>query len=95
MRAFLTRLLYFARRRRYLAIWSAGLLTIAVVIAGAFSPFSPLDRLNFLVFDTYQKLRPRPAAESAVRSSTSTTRASASSASGPGRGRFWRRSSTG
>ena len=66
MRAFLTRLLHFARRRRYLAIWSAGLLTIALVIAAAYSPFSPLDRLNYLVFDTYQKLRPRPATESAV-----------------------------
>ena len=66
MRAFLTRLLHFARRRRYLAIWSAGLLVIALVIAAAFSPFSPLDRLNDLVFDTYQKLRPRAAAESAV-----------------------------
>ena len=30
------------------------------------SPFSPLDRLNFLVFDTYQKLKPREATESAV-----------------------------
>ncbi len=66
MRAFLTRLLHFARRRRYLAIWSAGLLSIALVIAAAYSPFSPLDRLNFLVFDTYQKLKPRAATESAV-----------------------------
>ena len=66
MRSFLTHLLYFARRRRYLAIWSAGLLVIALVIGAAFSPFSPLDRLNFLVFDTYQKLRPRAATESAV-----------------------------
>jgi len=66
MRAFLTRLLHLARRRRYLAIWSAGLAVIALVIAGAYSPFSPLDRLNALVFDTYQKLKPRDAAESAV-----------------------------
>ena len=66
MRAFLTRLLHLARRRRYLAIWSAGLAVIALVIAGAYSPFSPLDRLNALVFDTYQKLKPRDATESAV-----------------------------
>ncbi len=66
MRAFLKSLLFFARRRRYLAIWSAGVLAIALVIAGAYSPLSPLDRLNYLVFDTYQKLRPRPATESAV-----------------------------
>jgi adenylate cyclase len=66
MRAFLTRLLHFARRRRYLAIWSAGLLVIALVIAAAYSPFSPLDRLNALVFDTYQKLKPREPTESAV-----------------------------
>ena len=66
MRAFLTRLLHFARRRRYLAIWAAGLVGIALVIAGAYSPFSPLDRLNALVFDTYQKLKPREATESAV-----------------------------
>ena len=66
MRAFLTRLLHFARRRRFLAIWSAGLLTIALVIAAAYSPFSPLNRLNSLVFDTYQKLKPREMTESAV-----------------------------
>ncbi|HEY6630878.1 MAG TPA: adenylate/guanylate cyclase domain-containing protein [Rhizobiaceae bacterium] len=66
MRAFLTRLLYLARRRRYLAIWSTGVLVIALVIAAAYSPFSPLDRLNALVFDTYQKLKPREATESAV-----------------------------
>ena len=57
MRALLTRLLHLARRRRYLAIWSAGLAVIALVIAAAYSPFSPLDRLNHLVFDTYQKLK--------------------------------------
>ncbi|MEP9387636.1 adenylate/guanylate cyclase domain-containing protein [Mesorhizobium sp. KR9-304] len=66
MRAFLTRLLHIARRRRYLAIWSAGLLVIVLVIAAAYSPFSPLDRLNALVFDTYQRLKPRESTESAV-----------------------------
>ncbi len=66
MRAFLTRLLHAARRRRHGAIWGAGLLTIMLVVAAAFSPISPLDRLNYLVFDAYQKIRPRPATESAV-----------------------------
>ena len=66
MRALLTRLLHLARRRRYLAIWAAGLFVIALVIAGAYSPFSPLDRLNALVFDTYQELKPRDPVESAV-----------------------------
>jgi len=66
MRAFLRRMLHAARRRRHIAIWTAGLAVIALVIAAAYSPFSPLDRLNSLVFDTYQKLRPRVQAESAV-----------------------------
>ena len=66
MRAYLTNLMHYARRRRHLVIWAAGLLTIAIVIAAVFSPFSPLERLNFLVFDAYQKLKPRAAAESAV-----------------------------
>jgi adenylate cyclase len=66
MRTVLTRLLYLARRRRYLAIWAAGLAVIALVIAAAYSPFSPLDRLNYLVFDTYQQLSPRQPTESAV-----------------------------
>ena len=66
MRALLTRLLHFARRRRYLSIWSAGLLVIALVIGAAYSRISPLDRLNYLVFDAYQTLKPREATESAV-----------------------------
>jgi adenylate cyclase len=66
MRSFLTRLLHFARRRRYVAIWTAGLLVFVLVIAGAYSPISPLDRLNALVFDAYQKLKPRETVESAV-----------------------------
>ncbi|MEW9805745.1 CHASE2 domain-containing protein [Mesorhizobium sp. ZMM04-5] len=66
MRNFLARLLHIGRRRRYLAIWATGLLMIALVIAGAYSPFSPLDRLNVLVFDAYQKLKPRETTESAV-----------------------------
>ena len=59
-------LFYFARRHRYLAVWGAGLLMMAFILAGAFAPFSPLTRLNLLVFDAYQKLHPREAAESAV-----------------------------
>ena len=66
MRALLTRLLRFARRRRYLAIWSVGLLVIALIIGAAYSRISPLDRLNYLVFDAYQTLKPREATESAV-----------------------------
>jgi adenylate cyclase len=66
MRGLLATLVHFARRRRYLAIWATGLATVALVIFAAISPFSPLDRLNFLVFDSYQKLKPRAAAPSAV-----------------------------
>ena len=66
MRALLTRLLHLARRRRYLAIWSVGLLVIALIIGAAYSRISPLDRLNYLVFDAYQTLKPREATESAV-----------------------------
>ncbi len=66
MRGFFTRLLHAARRRRHVAIWTVGLILVALVITAAYSPFSPLDRLNYLVFDTYQKLRPRPTGESAV-----------------------------
>ena len=66
MRSLPTYLFYFARRHRYLAVWGAGLLTMAFILLGAFTPFSPLTRLNLLVFDAYQKLHPREAAESAV-----------------------------
>ncbi|MCC2689862.1 MAG: adenylate cyclase [Rhizobiaceae bacterium] len=66
MGAFLTALVQLARRRRYLAIWSTGLLTVAVVIAAAFAPSSPIERLNLLVFDGYQRLKPRDAGPSAV-----------------------------
>jgi len=66
MRSFLTRLLHVARRRRHLSIWTVGVLVIAIVVGAAYSPLSPLERLNYLVFDTYQKLQPRAATESAV-----------------------------
>ncbi len=66
MRHFIADLFYTARRHRYLAIWGAGLLVMALTVAGALGQFSPLTRLNFLVFDAYQQVRPREAAESAV-----------------------------
>ena len=66
MRALLTTLFYFSRRRRHVAIWLAGMLAALIVIAAAVSPSSPLEKLNFLVFDSYQTLSPRAAAESAV-----------------------------
>ena len=66
MRAFLTRLFYISRRRRHLAIWSAGMLAALLAIAAAVSAPGPLEKLNYLVFDSYQTLRPRTAGESAV-----------------------------
>lgn len=66
MRAFLGSLLGVARRYRRLAIWSSGLAALAVAIGVSLSPYSPLDRLNLLVYDGYQNLRPREPAESAV-----------------------------
>jgi adenylate cyclase len=36
-------------------------LAALTVLVASFSPLSPLDRLNALVFDAYQNLRPRPA----------------------------------
>ncbi len=66
MRPLLADLFYFGRRHRYLAVWGAGLLMMGLVLAGGFSSFSPLTRLNLLVFDAYQQIKPRTAAESAV-----------------------------
>ncbi len=56
----------FLRRRRFLAIWLAGLLASGLVLVAAFSPYSPMERFNALVFDAYQKLKPRQAAESPI-----------------------------
>src|SRR5262245_52738190 len=56
----------FLRRRRFLAIWMAGALAVSAVLLVAFMPGSPLSRLNALVFDTYQTLRPRTLGESPV-----------------------------
>src|SRR5690606_32581449 len=66
MGAFLTAIVRVARRRRYLAIWATGLVTVAVVVAAALAPSSPVDRLNLLVFDAYQQIRPRAPDPSAV-----------------------------
>ena len=66
MPAFAQPIFRFLRKRRFLAIWFCGALAVAAVIVLAFSPLSPLDRLNALVFDAYQNLQPRPAAESPV-----------------------------
>src|SRR6185436_10828267 len=66
MPAFAQPIFRFLRKRRFLAIWFCGALAVAASIVLAFSPFSPLDRLNALVFDAYQNLQPRPVAESAV-----------------------------
>lgn len=53
----------FFRSRPFLAIWSSGFLACLVVLLAAFSPLSPLDRLNALVFDAYQNIRPRPSTD--------------------------------
>ena len=66
MPAFAQPIFRFLRKRRFLAIWFCGALAVAATIVLAFSPLSPLDRLNALVFDAYQNLQPRPAAESPV-----------------------------
>lgn len=50
-------------RKRFIAIWGSGALAALTVLVAAFSPFSPLDRLNALVFDAYQNLRPRPVSD--------------------------------
>lgn len=54
------------RRYRRMSIWASGLLSAALVIVAAFSPFSPVDRLNFMVFDGYQALKPRQLAGSPI-----------------------------
>ena len=56
----------FFRRQRYLAIWVSGLVACGIVMAAAFSAYSPLERFNALVFDVYQQLKPRQAAGSPI-----------------------------
>jgi adenylate cyclase len=66
MADFLKRARRYLRKRRFVAIWIAGMIAAGASIVAAFSPYSPLDRLSDLVFDAYQNLQPRPAAESPV-----------------------------
>lgn len=54
------------RRYRRTSIWMAGALSAAFVILAAFSPFSPVERLNAMVFDGYQAVKPRQPAGSPV-----------------------------
>jgi adenylate cyclase len=54
----------FFRRRRFLAVWGVGLASVVLMLVAAFSAFSPLDRLNAMVFDTYQTIKPRQSGES-------------------------------
>lgn len=62
----MTAILGFFRRQRYLAIWISGLVASALLLVAAFSAYSPLDRFNALVFDVYQKLKPREPAGSPI-----------------------------
>lgn len=54
------------RRYRRTSIWAAGVLSAALVILAAFSPLSPVERLNAMVFDGYQAVKPRQPAGSPV-----------------------------
>ena len=66
MLAFLGKTAQFLRKRRFLAIWAAGIASTIFVLVAAFAPYSPLDRLNALVFDVYQNFKPRQPTESPV-----------------------------
>jgi adenylate cyclase len=54
------------RRYRRLSTWAAGLAAAMVALAIAFSPVSPMQRLDAMVFDAYQALKPRPPAGSPI-----------------------------
>lgn len=54
------------RRYRRTSIWAAGVLSALFVILAAFSPLSPVDRLNAMVFDGYQSVKPRQPAGSPI-----------------------------
>jgi adenylate cyclase len=54
------------RRYRKASIWASGVLSALLVILAAFSPLSPVDRLNAMVFDGYQGLKPRQPAGSPI-----------------------------
>ncbi len=52
----ITRLL----RNRRTVIWLSGLAALVAVMVLSLSPISPFERLQVQVFDTYQRLAPRP-----------------------------------
>jgi len=66
MLPFLRSTAQFLRKRRFLAIWAAGMASTVFVLVAAFAPYSPLDRLNALVFDIYQNFKPRQPTPSPV-----------------------------
>ena len=47
-------------RKKRTIIWLSGLVGMLAVLALAQSPLSPFQRLQVQVFDTYQRLAPRP-----------------------------------
>src|SRR5690606_28087306 len=55
-----------ADRRRALAVWVAGLATLAAVLVFGAVQRPLLDRLTNLVFDTYQRILPRAEAGAPV-----------------------------
>lgn len=56
LRSLLSRLL----RQRRGVIWGSGMAALACVVLLSLSPLSPFQRLQVQVFDTYQRLAPRP-----------------------------------
>ncbi len=56
LRRILSRLL----RRRRGVIWGCGVAALICVLLLSLSPYSPFQRLQVQVFDTYQRLSPRP-----------------------------------
>lgn len=56
----------FLLRKSRTIIWLSGLAALLVVCLLALSQFSPFERLQVQVFDTYQRLAPRPYGDSPV-----------------------------
>jgi len=54
------------RRRRALYVWGFGLATLFCVLAIASTNYGTLDRLTVLIFDAYQRTKPRPEAGAPV-----------------------------
>lgn len=52
------------RRHRRTSIWLSGMFAAALALVAAFSPLSPMERLDALVFDAYQTVKPREPAGS-------------------------------